>query len=291
MDQEPQEPQNNNPPASDLDGPRASSQPAPPSSATPEPQPQPTEKNWRDELASGDETLRKQLDRFNSSADVAKSWLEMRKKMDSGEYKRDVKFNTEWSDEEKNQWRKENGVPDAADKYSLPEGLVVGEDDKPVLEDFLKTANDLNLPDEYAPGIVDWYFKRRTEAQAAEAREQKMFEQQTEEVLRTKWGPEYPANKNMAQDFAVSRFGDEIGKSIMQAGPNAVEAMAAIAREINPAGTIVPNSSNPGQSIADELAQLQKEIGTPDWFRSPQKQKRYQELVDAQAKIQSRSAS
>jgi hypothetical protein len=45
----------------------------------------------------------------------------------------------------------------------------------------------------------------------------------------------------------------------------------------------VPNSNNPNQAIGDELAALNKIIGTPEWFSDPSKQARYKQLLDGQA--------
>lgn len=245
--------------------------------------------DWRDKMAGQDADFRKTLDRFNSPADVAKSWREMRQKMDSGEYKRNVPFKAEWSDEEKAQWRKENGVPLKPEEYKLPEGVVLGDEDKPVLNEFFKSMNDINLPDQYAAPIVDWYFKAQQAAAAKEAQEERVYQTQAEETLRAEWGPEFLANKNMAEEFAVNQFGPEIGKAIMAAGPDAVKALANIAREINPAMTIVPNSGDAGKAIADEMASLKKIIGTPEWFRSPEKIQRYQDLLTAQERMKKRS--
>ena len=256
----------------------------PPAPATPPVNTPPVQKwpdNWRDEMAGGDEDFRKTLDRFNSPDAVVKSWREMRQKMDSGEYRRNVEYKAEWSDEEKAQYRKENGIPDAPDKYTLPQGLVLGEADKPAVDKFLADMHSANLPDKYAGAVVDWYFKSQAEQQAAETTSDKQFQAQAEETLRTEWGPEYNANKNMAQEFATQRFGAEVGKALMGAGADVVKAVADLAREINPMMTLAPNSSAPGQALADELTSRRKQMGQPGWAKNAAGQERYKQLIAA----------
>lgn len=243
--------------------------------------------DWRDKMAGDDKDFRKQLDRFNAPGDVGKSWKEITGKVSAGEYKKAIPFPKDGTPEQQAAWRTETGIPDSPDKYDLKfdNGLIIGDEDKPYVDQFLQKVHGANLPPEAVKTAVAAYFEMQQEAAAKAVEDDRAFQAQQEEVLRQKWGPEYLPNKNLAEDFVVTRFGPDIGKAIMQAGPEAVEAVAAIARELNPAMTLVPNASDPNAAIAGELEGLQKIMGTPEWYGSPQKQARYLQLIEGQARM------
>ena len=56
---------------------------------------------------------------------------------------------------------------------------------------------------------------------------------------------------------------------------------ADIARKLNPAGTVVPNSNNPTQAISDEIAKLEGRMGEDEWYKDQESQTRLQELYTA----------
>lgn len=245
--------------------------------------------DWRDKMAGDDAEFRKSLDRFNAPGDVGKSWKEISKKISSGEYKRPVTLPENATPEQIAEYRKEMGVPESPDKYDLKmDGLVIGEADKPVVDQFLKAMHEANVPEGPVKQAVSAYFKMQEQAVAQAAQAEREFKVQSEEALRQEWGGEYRPNMNLVENFAKTRFGDEVGSAMLEAGPEVVKALASIAREINPAMTLVPNASNPNQAIADEIAKLRGEIGTAEWMRNPQKQQRYAELIDGQARMQGR---
>lgn len=269
-------------------------------SVAPTPDPAPTQDppqsqqdwptDWRERLAGDNTDMLKTLSRYNTPGDYAKAGFELRQKVSSGEYKRQTAFPADGTDEDKAAWRKENNIPDAADKYKLPEGLVVGDMDKPVIDEFLSMAHQENIPDGVPERVLDWYYKTQAKQAEAMAVSDGEFRKQTEDTLREEFGAEYRPIMNMAENFATTRFGEDVGKALMGAGPDVIKAVAAIAREIEPTMTVVPNSNNPSQAIASELESLSKMIGTPEWFRSPDKQARYQQLLTAQEASKKRGA-
>lgn len=241
--------------------------------------------DWREQAAAGDEKLLKTLARYNSPVDGLKAVHELRTKLSSGEYKKATPAPDAADAAALAEWRKENGVPDAPEAYDLkmPDGVVIGADDKPFVDQFLKAMHERNMPAGPVKEAVAAYFSMQEKARADAIQADRAFAQETEEALRAEWGHEFLPNRNLAENFAVTRFGPEVGKALMEAGPEAIKALAAISREINPAMTLVPNSNNPTQAIDDELASLNKLIGTPEWFRSPDKQERYKQLLSGQA--------
>lgn len=274
-------------PAPDTQAPVTPEPTAPAPVSTPEPQADwPTD--WRQKASGGDEKILKQLERYNSPADVSKALLELRGKLSSGEYKRNVAPPVDDAEAMK-VWRAENGIPESPEGYEvkLGDGIVMGDDDKPYVDEFVKSMHAKNMPPSAVNEALNAYFTMQNRQAAEMVKEDRAFQQKTEEALRQEWGHEYLPNYNMAKEFATQRFGAEVGAAILQAGPDAVKAVASIAREINPAMTLVPNSANPNQAIADELKTLQGKIGTPEWFRNEAMQKRYTDLVAAQERFKS----
>lgn len=282
-----QEPQQ---PAPDAPAPTSPEPSAPAAPTTPVPEPVQADwpTDWRQKAAGGDEKILKQLERYNSPADVSKALLELRGKLSSGEYRRNVAPPVDDAEALK-VWRTENGIPESPEGYEikLGDGIVMGDIDKPYVDEFVKSMHAKNMPPSAVNEALNAYFVMQNRQAAEAVKEDRAFQQQTEEVLRAEWGHEYLPNYNMAKEFATQRFGNEVGAAILQAGPDAVKAMASVAREINPAMTLVPNSSNPTQSIADELKTLQGKIGTPEWFRDTSLQKRYIDLKVAQERFSS----
>lgn len=238
--------------------------------------------DWRVKIAGDNEKMQKYLDRFNSPADIAKSGLDFREKISRGEYKRAVAAPTD-DEVAMSEWRAENGIPETADKYSVPEGVIFGEGDQPVVNEFLKKMHEHNTPDEYVTPALSWYADLQKTTLEHEAELAKNDKIQTEEALRAEWGHEYRANYAEVENFVQTRFPD-IADALLS-NPDTVKEMAAISREINPAVTLFPNSNNPNQSIDDEISSIESKMGTRAYQEDPKMQQRYQELLVAQSKV------
>ena len=131
------------------------------------------------------------------------------------------------------EWRSENGIPETADKYSLPEGVIFGEDDQPMVNEFLKSMHEHNIPDEHVKPALAWYADLQKQALEQEAELAKQDQIQTEEALRAEWGHEYRANYAEVENFTKSRFPDIADALLSNA--DTVRELAAISRELNPA--------------------------------------------------------
>lgn len=92
--------------------------------------------DWRSKAAGGDEKLMKFLERYNSPKAVVGALVDARKLISQG-VNRPPKADA--TPEEVAAWRAENGIPEKPDGYevSLPDGFVIGEADKPVVDSFL----------------------------------------------------------------------------------------------------------------------------------------------------------
>jgi len=274
---------------------------AAPAAAAPAGDPPP--KDWaaiRTEIAGEDEKLLKRLSRYGSVKDVADALIAAQNKIASGTLKSALPADP--TPEQLVEWRAENGIPESADKYdtTLPDGMVVGEFDKPVVDAFAKTAHELNLTPAQVKNTLAWYFKNQ-EQQVTELRQaDSAFTNESTEKMREEWGSEYKLNMNLI-DGLLTQIPED-GKALIMgarladgtplgSNPKIQRWLANLAREVNPTATVVPGSgTNAAQAIESELTSITKLMGdrNSEYWKGPNAEKmqtRYRDLVDVQAKL------
>lgn len=249
------------------------------------------------------------LQRFASPADIYKSNRELEKKM-SGAKPVATPFPEKGTDAEKSQWRIDNGVPETPEKYEikLPDGMVIGEADKPLVAAFLADAHAQNASPDTVNMALSAYYK--IEAKTLSERNGRDRAAQTDAIaeLRKEWGPDFDGNINVTKNFMDKLPGD-LGENLLNgrlangkpifSDPEAVRMFTRIAREDNPAATVVPNAG-PGalSSINDEIATIDKQMGdkTSVYWTGPKDargetagQVRYRQLVEAQTAMQKKA--
>lgn len=255
--------------------------------------------DWRDKLAGGDEKALNKLKRMQSPADVWKSYRAMEQRL--GDAKPTLP--DEPTEEQVAEYRKANGIPDTAEGYlDNLDGIVVGDDDKPIVEGFLAKMHAQNAPPALVQEALGWYYAEQEERMAALVQEDKAFRGEAEEALRAEWGNEYRANINAFGAFLDTapeglkdallgaRGGD--GK-LLGDNPAFLKWVVGLANEVNPAGTITPGAGlNQIDSVEAEIAKINRlMVEKPDsYYRDEKMQARYRQLLDAQDKLKSRAA-
>ncbi len=262
--------------------------------------------DWRERLAGKDEDFLKHLKRYTTPENYAKSGWQAQQKIRSGEYKRGL--NAEASPEDVAAWRKEVGIPDTPDGYKIepPKGVVFGDTDKPMLSSFAAHAHANNWDQKTLNDAISWYGQHQ-EAQLADlAAKDDSFKVEATDQLREMWpGQEYYRNTNAAKSFintlpkdfqdlfATGRTAD--GR-IMGDHPVILATIAQIAREVNPAASVVPAGvQDAPKAIDTELSQLRTMMrdASGPYHRGPEaakNQARYRELLNAQEKMKGRAA-
>lgn len=264
---------------------------------------------WREQVAAGDAKVLQRLGRFNSPEDMWRSYTALEGRMSSGEMKPALKADA--TDIEKAEWRKANGIPDKPEGYDLKfdNGFVIGAEDKPTVDKFLAVAHANNMVPAQVKEAVAWYFAEQAAQTDARALQDTKIAQESQDALRNKWSTEFRPNMNafhglldaapagLKEQLLHGRLADgtPIGSSVQ-----AIEWIAGMARELNPASTVVPGAgANVGQAITGELDKLTAMMGNrnSEYWRSrtpAEKEKsdalqaRYRELVDAQNKMAAR---
>jgi len=261
--------------------------------------------NWRELGASGDEKVQKLLNRYSSPQGVIKALIAAQKKISSGEI---PKPKPEGEDPEAMKaWRAENNIPEKPDDYlsGIPDGVVIGEEDKDISADFLKAMHAKDVPAAIVHDALSWYIGIKEKQAEQQNERDKKFRAGSEDVLREEWGDEYRGNLNGIVSV-INQFGDDKLRTRMFAArmadgtplgddPDFLRFMASVSREINPRGTVVPTGGQTvTQAIEAEIEQLEKEMAdtkgrTYDYYKNPRKQERYRELLDLRDRHKARA--
>jgi hypothetical protein len=264
--------------------------------------------DWRERLAGKDEDALKRLRRFSDPGNVFKSFRALEQKLSSGELKANVPFPDKGTPEEQAAWRKEQGLPESGDKYieslKLPDGMVLGEADKPVAAGFAEAALAAHVKPEQYSKLVAQYYKLQDAAlkQREEADEQ--FRSTTEDELRAEWGQEYRKNLNvmgavrdmMPPGLAEKLFaGRTADGTLIGNDPAFIRWVVGLGRELNPAATLLPATGSDMKSLGDRKAEIDKLIKDrhSEYYKGPNAQKlqtEYRDLLDTEARMKSRAA-
>jgi len=265
--------------------------------------------NWREIMAGGDAKELARLKRFNSPNNVWKMVRGIEAKMSSGELLR-AKPEGDPSDPAVKQaleeWRGQIGIPEKPEGYleKLPNGLVIGDDDKPLVESFLADMHSADAPPPYVHKALEWYYANQEKMVEERSNADKANRAQVEDELRSEWGSEYRAHlnnihalfgqhgsKELLNEFFAARMAD--GRPLGD-HPGVLKFLAAVANELNPHGTITPvEGQTPSETIDSELANIQKLMADnrSEYWTNPGMQQRYRELLDVKDRYQQRKAS
>jgi hypothetical protein len=263
--------------------------------------------DWRKQLSKGEEKVLKRLERYASPVAVAEALINAQDRIAKG-----IKpgLPADATEEQVKEYRAAVGIPEKPEDYKieLGEGRVIGEDDKPLVDQFLKDMHAVNAP----PALVNAFLKSYYDQQdaALEAREDKDVEQATatKQALREEYGPEVKAHmqaivgmlasapEGVADTLKGARGPDG---TLLLNDPNTVRWLVHTAKALNPAATVAPGSSaNAAATVADEMNALKADMANPesDYHTGPKvlrngikqtvKQHRYLELVEAQQRLE-----
>ena len=193
--------------------------------------------------------------------------------------------------EEIAQYRKDMGVPDEAKGYDLTlgDGRVIGDDDKDAINSFLEVAHAANYSQEQATGVLNWYYQNQENILAARHDADLTHRAAAEEELRSEWGTEYQANRNLMANFLGSDFEEGVAELITSARlddgtplanhPDILRGFVAKARAANPMGALVPGTGTmQHDAMVNEIDALEKKMGESGALKGKD-QTRYLKLV------------
>ena len=258
------------------------------------------EPDWRKAITGGDEKALKTFERFSTLQDAGKAYLEAVNKIRSGELAKPLPKDA--TPEQIAEWRKGNGVPETPEGYfeKLPNGLVIGEDDKPLFDAVAQKLHGRNVPPEVIHDLAEWYYGMQDDQIQAQQAADGEAKSALDTALREAWGTDFKANAGIYANFvasaptevqqALTTARDAEGNFILYK-PEVVSWLVGQAREINPAGHIVPSAGDGGmQSIQAEIESIKTFMRTnrAEYNRDTAKQERYRQLIDARIKLEQR---
>ncbi len=225
-------------------------------------------RNWRDEYAGDDDKFKSTLERFNSPADMGTAYREAQGLIRSGQGRQPPGEGA--SDEDVKAFREANGIPLESSGYmdNLPDGLVIGDDDREIMGDFMGVLHGMNVDPKVGHAVIDWYNQFAEQQQDDLATMDSEHHQETEDQLRQSWGGDYRANINLIGSLIESTFGaehkevilnarDPDGRAIMNI-PGVLEGLAELSRKVNPVAQLAPTGGDPAQTLSDEIGALEK---------------------------------
>lgn len=260
---------------------------------------------WRENIAGEDQEAMKTLVRFSDPGALWKSYNELRTKVSKGELKSNQPFPDKGTEQEQAAWRQEHNIPDKPESYdlALPDGLVIGEEDKPFVDSFLKSAHAANLSNEAVKANLGWYFgEYLPEIERERGEEDAEFRRESYATLQEKWGPDFKRNvesvksllmlapESLRPRFWSGRLAD--GKAIGD-DPEVLQFLAYIAHELNPASTLTGVvGGDTMKSIDGRIAEIEKVIRTDRkaYNKDEKMQQEYRDLLSAKEKIAAKAA-
>lgn len=254
--------------------------------------------DWREKMAGEDAAYLNILKRYNSPGDVGKAHREATRRLSAGEVKKALPENP--TPEELSAWRKENGLPETPDAYTpqLPNGVVLGEADQPLLKGFQEIAHKANMTPAQFNETLKWYYAEADALAAKQQETDREWRMQTEDDLRADFGAEYTPNLKGVNGVLNLYFGQEKANEILGSrtasgrmlgdDPQFIKSMALLARELNPAMPHIPvGNGNPMQATENRIGEIRKMMaeGKPEYWKDEKVQKEYRDLLDAQARL------
>lgn len=230
-------------------------------------------------MAKGDDKALKLLERFASPEALVDKVREQDRLISSGQLRRPLPDNA--TAEQVAAWRKDNGIPEKPDGYfeKLPDGLVIGETDKPIVEQFAAALHGANAPPAAVHAAVKWYNEWQEQAAAAISTQDANNAKATEAALKQEWGGDYETNVNVRASF-LNTMPEEVREAwktarlpdgtLLGERPELSRWLVSLARDIDPVASIPPGSGiGPGGKTVDgrisEIAQMMKNKNSAYW--------------------------
>jgi hypothetical protein len=243
-----------------------------PRADAPPPAPKGFPDTWRQDLAGGDKTFRKTLDRFDSPAALAKAYRELTARLSSGELRSTKPPPETAAPEQIAAWRAEHGLPDGAaayvDSLQLGDGAKMGKGEKALLASFAEQAMKGHWTATQYNQAVGWYFDLQGRMAAQRDEADAAFKHNSSAELMREWGHDYVVNRNAIAQFFDRSFPKDFTDALLEARlpdgralanhPTFNKAILEVAKTINPSGTMLPNTSGSGLSnVESRIAEIE----------------------------------
>lgn len=244
------------------------------------------------------------LKRFPSAKEALDWAFSADKKIADGSYRKPL--GDKATPEEIAEYRKANGIPEKPEQYleKLPDGLVIGDEDKPFIEKFTKAFHGKHADPSVVHAAIKTYYEVVDEQEGLRQEANTAARAATEDSLRAEWGADYRANTNLINSFIGSMPKDLQDELFQSAKPDGTQIMnnpamlkwlAQQARELNYTGAVLPSGEASAKGITTEIDAIKAKMAdrNSDYWKGPtaeKQQARYRELLELQERIKNRAA-
>lgn len=254
---------------------------------------------WREQIAGADDKDGKRLTRlgrFDQPGKIFDSMLEVETKYKQADIR--SPFPEEGNEKDQAKWRKNNAVPAEAGGYfeKLPDGLVIGEEDKPGMDVLAEAMHAKHVPTDIVHTAMGVYYKQVESALAGRAEADAQSKKDTDDALNELYGSDFRRNINDLGAW-LDAGGKEIKAKVLSArtpdgtplgsDPDFIKFMVGQMRTISPLVTVPGlGGGDPAASLNDEIAAIEKTMKTDfkAYNADDAMKERYLTLLDAREK-------
>lgn len=256
--------------------------------------------DWQKKIAGEDEKELKHLGKYASPEAIWKKARSLEQRLSSGELK--TALPKDAKPEEIAAWRKDNGIPEAPEKYDL-KGIEISDEGRPTVDAFLKAAHAANMTPEQTRAAIA--FQQADSAARATAQAEQDNNQRIEalDVLNSEWGAGFRQNVNMVEGF-LENFPVAV-RDLLKGGrlsdgtgifnnPDVLRGFVAAALAVNPAATLVPSGGgDPAKGIDEAIASAEKFMKEhrSEYNKDEKRQADLRSMYEAREKLKSRKAA
>jgi hypothetical protein len=274
--------------------------------------------DWREKMAKhragdDDKAYKKELKRlqnFASPEGVYGMGREAEAKLTSGKLlKRPEK---DAKPEEVKEFYQQLGAPEKPDDYysniQLDNGAVVGEADKPFLDDLAKTVHNSSAPvsTEQFKVFTNWYYKQQEINAAKMDEDDDDHRIQSERSLKEEFGASFkrrvsalpvlfmqaPGGSDINNEkgvYARLMGGRTADGRLIGNDPDVLRWLDSMRAEINPNATVTEDGAGTPQTVEDEIKKIEGIMRTDRKTYNRDYAARYQELLKIREKNQARA--
>ena len=255
--------------------------------------------DWRSAVAGDDDKFKSTLERFDSPQAFGNSFREAQQKIRSGQLRSELPSDA--TEDQIKEYRTANNIPLDPDGYrkDLPEGLVIGDEDKELMIDFMGALHSANADPRIAHAAVEWYNDFAEKQQEAIADLDAEQSKETTDILRDPeegWGKDFRTNMNLINSLLDTAFGADAKEQLLNGryqdgrgfmnDPAVLRGLANLARQINDVAPLIAQDPDQLKGLHDEIEELENYMKTKrsEYNKDTKAQERLRELYDLRLK-------
>lgn len=246
--------------------------------------------DWRQKVAGEDPKMLKELEKHKTPAELAKAYRELQKQFSSTRPAPELAKDA--TPEQVSEWREKVGIPETWDKYdtALDNGVIIGENDKAIVEKYLQKAHDANMKPDEVKKSLQTYFEMMNADEAQRIRNAEISQTNLIQDLQNQWGVQYKGNISLVKTHLEQSLGEEAFTKLNQAtlpdgtfvinNPIILNHLLKQAKQEMGSHTITDTPSTDLTSLTDRKKQIEKIALTDSklYYNSPELRKELNEI-------------